>query len=68
MTVVNRLLRGRGFFTRLQYDSLGKFMVGIALIWTYFRICDFLTAWYGHIPEEWMLQQSRTVTSRCWSA
>ena len=62
MTVVNRLLRGRGFFTEIQYDSLGKFMVGIALIWTYFRICDFLTAWYGHIPDEWMLQQSRTVT------
>ena len=62
MTVANRLLRGRGFFTEIQYDSLGKFMVGIALIWTYFRICDFLTAWYGHIPEEWQLQQSRTVT------
>jgi hypothetical protein len=61
MTVVNRLLRGRGFFTDFQYDSLGKFMVGLGLIWTYFRICDFLTAWYGHIPSEWNLQQSRTV-------
>lgn len=61
MTVTNRLLRGRGFFTLTQYDSLGKFMVGIALLWTYFRICDFLTAWYGHIPEEWLLQQSRTI-------
>jgi len=61
MTVVNRLLRGRGFFTDFQYDSLGKFMVGLALIWTYFRICDFLTAWYGHIPNEWNLQQSRTI-------
>lgn len=60
MTVVNRLLRGRGFFTDFQYDSLGKFMVGLGLIWTYFRICDFLTAWYGHIPSEWNLQQSRT--------
>ncbi len=61
MTVVNRLLRGRGFFTDFQYDSLGKFMVGLGLIWTYFRICDFLTAWYGHIPSEWNLQQSRTI-------
>ena len=61
MTVVNRLLRGRGFFTDAQYDNLGKFMVGLALIWTYFRICDFLTAWYGHIPSEWNLQQSRTI-------
>ncbi len=61
MTVVNRLLRGRGFFTDAQYDNLGKLMVGAALIWTYFRICDFLTAWYGHIPSEWNLQQSRTI-------
>ena len=62
MTVVDHLLRGRGFITDYQYDNLGKFMVGVALIWTYFRICDFLTAWYGHIPSEWDIQQSRTVT------
>ncbi len=62
MTVVNRVLRGREFFTDFQYDSLGKFMVGLGLIWTYFRICDYLTAWYGHIPSEWDIQQSRTVT------
>ena len=62
MTVAGRVLRGRGFFTEFQYDSLGKLMVGLGLVWTYFRICDFLTAWYGHIPTEWQLQQSRTVT------
>ena len=62
MTVTNRILRERGFFTERQYDSLGKFMVGIGLIWFYFRFCDFLTAWYGHVPDEWNIQQSRTVT------
>ena len=62
MTIIGRVLRGRGFFTSFQYDSLGKLMVGLGLVWTYFRICDFLTAWYGHIPDEWQLQQSRTVT------
>ena len=62
MTVAGRVLRGRGFFTEFQYDSLGKLMVGLGLVWTYFRICDYLTAWYGHIPTEWQLQQSRTVT------
>ena len=62
ITVTDRVLRGRGFITEFQYDSLGKFMVGIGLVWTYFRICDFLTAWYGHIPDEWQIQQSRTIT------
>ena len=58
MTVIGARLRG--FFTEKQYDNLGRMMVGLALVWTYFRICDFLTSWYGHIPEEWMIQQSRT--------
>ena len=58
MTIIGRRLRG--FFTLKQYDNLGRMMVGLALVWTYFRICDFLTSWYGHTPEEWMIQQSRT--------
>ncbi len=58
MTVIGRRLRG--FFTLTQYDNLGRMMVGLALVWTYFRICDFLTAWYGHVPEEWLIQDSRT--------
>lgn len=62
MTLINKVLRGRGFFTDAQYDNLGKFMVGAGLIWTYFRVCDFLTAWYGHIPDEWNIQMSRTAT------
>ncbi len=62
MTATGRLLRGRGFFSDAQYDNLGKIMVGLGLIWTYFRICDFLTAWYGHIPDEWDIQRARTLT------
>ena len=61
ITVAGGALRGKGFFTSHQYDNVGKVMVGIGLVWTYFRICDFLTAWFGHTPEEWRIQQSRTV-------
>ncbi len=60
ITVASRRLRGRGFFTEYHYDNLGKLMVGLALVWTYFRICDFITAWYGHTPAEWMVQMDRT--------
>jgi len=62
MTVIGRILKGRGFFGTAQYDNLGKFMVGLGLVWFYFRFCDFLTAWYGHIPDEWNIQMSRTAT------
>lgn len=62
MTTLGRVLRGRGFIGERQYDNLGKFMNGIGLVWFYFRFCDYLTAWYGHTPEEWGIQQARTTT------
>jgi len=62
MTITNQVLRGRGFFSERHYNNLGRFMVAIGLVWFYFRFCDYLTAWYGHIPTEWVIQQSRTDT------
>ncbi len=60
ITFVGRILRGRGFFIAEHYDNLGKLMIALGLVWFYFRFCDFLTAWYGHIPAEWDLQNDRT--------
>lgn len=60
ITVVRRILRGRGFIKAEHYDNIGKFMIGLGLIWFYFRWCDYLTAWYGHEPQEWQLQNDRT--------
>ena len=62
MTLVNIMLgwRGGGFIKTLHYDNLGKLMIGLGLIWFYFRCCDYLTAWYGRTPEEWDLQKFRT--------
>jgi hypothetical protein len=60
MTIVNRILRGRRFITAGHYDNIGKFMIALGLIWFYFRWCDYLTAWYGHVPDEWQLQNDRT--------
>ena len=51
MTVVNRVLHGRGFFNADHYDNIGKFMIGLGLVWFYFRWCDYMTAWYGHVPD-----------------
>lgn len=62
MTATNSILRGRGFFNSEHYNNLGRLMVAIGLVWFYFRFCDYLTAWYGHLPEEWLIQQSRTST------
>jgi len=63
MTVVRRVLPRRTpelFETRV-YDNLGRFMLGLGLVWFYFRWCDYLTAWYGHVPEEWAIQNNRVL-------
>lgn len=59
MTLVGKVLHGQTFITTRQYDNLGRLMLGLGLIWFYFRFCDYLTAWYGHIPEEWAIQNNR---------
>jgi hypothetical protein len=60
MTAVGGILRGRGFIGPDQYDNIGKAMIGLGLVWFYFRWCDYMTAWYGHVPEEWQIQNDRT--------
>lgn len=59
MTQVNRILRGSKFIEVRHYDNIGRFMIALGLVWFYFRFCDFLTAWYGHTPDEWVLEQNR---------
>lgn len=60
VTIVNnRILRGRGFIDEFQYDSLGRVMIALGLVWFYFRWCDYLTTWYGRIPHEWYIQNNR---------
>jgi hypothetical protein len=61
MIVTGHILHGRGFFTAQHYNSLGGLMIGLGLIWFYFRWCDYLTAWYGHIPAEWAIQNNRVI-------
>jgi len=59
MTVISKVLPTKSPFTIEQYDNLGRFMLGLGLVWFYFRWCDYLTAWYGQIPAEWLLQNNR---------
>ncbi|MFB6344181.1 MAG: hypothetical protein ABEK50_00205 [bacterium] len=47
--------------TKHHVDQLGKLMVALALFWFYFRFAEFLTVWYGEIPEEIHVFTSQTV-------
>ena len=61
MTIVNKAFPGANLIQERHYDNLGRFMLALGLIWFYFRWCDYITNWYGHIPEEWRIQNWRTV-------
>jgi hypothetical protein len=61
MTVTNRFFVGKGFIEERHYDNIGRFMIALGLIWFYFRWCDYLTAWYGHAPDEWQIENARTI-------
>lgn len=60
MTVVRGRMRGGDVIGDKQYDALGKLMIALGLLFFYFRWCDYITAWYGHTPEEWNVQLERT--------
>lgn len=57
--VASRLLpRAMALDERTQ-DNLGRLMLAFGFIWFYFRWCDYLTAWYEKVPEEWHIQGNR---------
>ncbi len=46
----------------LHIDALGKLLVVIAIIWTYFYVNEYIVTWYSHKPEEahmWAWQGER---------
>jgi hypothetical protein len=59
MTAMRGRLKGSGIVGEKQYDSIGKLLLAFGLLSFYFRWCDYITAWYGHTPQEWALQLDR---------
>lgn len=37
----------------MHIDCLGKLLIVIAILWTYFYFTEFNVTWYSHKPEEW---------------
>jgi hypothetical protein len=58
-TVANKLISGQAILEERHYENLARLSITLGLIWFYFRWCDYLTAWYEHIPQEWVFQGNR---------
>src|SRR5438876_7930343 len=52
MTLVRRLLRLEAYLHPVHFQNLGKLLLMMSLLWTYFIFSERLTTWYGNEPSE----------------
>jgi len=50
--LIRRFLHLQDYITASQFHDLGKLLFGFTLLWTYLFWAQYLTIWYGNIPEE----------------
>ncbi len=41
------------YLTKAHFDNLGKILLAVTILWTYFYFADFLTTWYGRLQTEY---------------
>lgn len=52
MIVLRWIFKLEDVIRDLHIDCLGKLLIVIAIIWSYFYFCEFNTVWYSQKPEE----------------
>ncbi len=63
MALVRRFLHLEAYLEPVHFENLGKLMLMMSLLWTYFVFNERLTVWYGNEPSEmavfWATQRGR---------
>jgi Ni/Fe-hydrogenase subunit HybB-like protein len=63
MAFVRRFLHLEAYLEPLHFENLGKLLLMMSLLWTYFVFNERLTVWYGNEPSEmavfWATQRGR---------
>jgi molybdopterin-containing oxidoreductase family membrane subunit len=52
MAVLRRFLHFEEYLRPLHFENLGKLLLMMSLLWTYFIFSERLTAWYGNEPAD----------------
>jgi Ni/Fe-hydrogenase subunit HybB-like protein len=52
MATLRRLLHLEDYLRPLHFQNLGKLLLLMSLLWTYFVFAERLTTWYGNAPAE----------------
>ncbi|MEE8448481.1 MAG: NrfD/PsrC family molybdoenzyme membrane anchor subunit [Thermodesulfobacteriota bacterium] len=60
MIILRWALGLKEYLTLTQFDNLGKILGAVSLAWFYFFFAEFLTIWYGQVPEEMAVIRHRT--------
>jgi len=53
MIVIRKAFHLEDYLRPIHFDNMGKLLLAVALLWSYFYFADVLTTWYGHQPIEW---------------
>ena len=52
MAALRHFLHLEKYLRPLHFDNLGKLLLLMSLMWTYFSVAEHLTTWYGNAPAE----------------
>lgn len=47
MAILRRVYRLEAYFKNVHFDYMGRLLLLLSLVWTYFTFAEYLTAWYG---------------------
>jgi len=52
MAILRKVLHLEAYLRPIHFNNLGLLLLTLALLWFYFTFTEYLTTWYGHLPEE----------------
>ncbi|MEK6286629.1 MAG: NrfD/PsrC family molybdoenzyme membrane anchor subunit [Acidobacteriota bacterium] len=59
MAVIRRVFHLEAYLRPVHFNNLGLLLLTMSLIWFYFTFGEYLTTWYGNLPEEMTVFHSK---------
>ena len=53
MVIIRKAFHLEAYLRPIHFDNMGKILLAVSLLWSYFYFAEVLTTWYGHQPIEW---------------
>lgn len=66
MTIMRRVLHLEAYITSKQYNYLGLLLLVMSFGWFYFTIAEYMTTFYGDLPDEMAVLLSKLVGEYSW--